>query len=67
MLEGFAVAHLNLPFDKISDIFNETAEAVTGAQRLIPAYINDHPEFREIGELMMKQWNEGVNGLMADG
>jgi len=66
VLESFAKVHLNLPIDRISRAFSETAEAVTGVQSLIPAYIKDHPEFQEIGELMIKQWNEGVNGLMAD-
>lgn len=65
MLERFAVTHLSLPVGKVSDIFSRTAEAVTETQKMIPGYISEHPEFRETGELMMTQWNEGVTGLIG--
>jgi serine/threonine-protein kinase HipA len=65
VLERFAVTHLSLPVGKVSDIFSRTAEAVTETQKMIPGYINEHPEFRETGELMMTQWNEGVTGLVG--
>lgn len=64
MLERFAVAHLSLPIGKVSDTFNRLAEAVTETRAMIPGYINDHPGFREIGELMMAEWEEGVRGLV---
>lgn len=32
-------------------------------RKTIPGYISDHPEFREIGERMMGQWEEGVRAL----
>ena len=41
------------------------AEAVTETRKLIPAYLTKHPEFREIGELMMAEWDEGVRGLVG--
>jgi serine/threonine-protein kinase HipA len=63
-LERFAVAHLSLPAGTVSAIFNRLAEAVTETLGIIPGYIADHPEYREIGELMMAEWNEGVNGLV---
>jgi len=62
-LEQFAVSHLSLPVGRISDIFNRAAEAVTETQKKIPDYIKEHPEFREIGERMMLEWETGVREL----
>ena len=64
VLERFALAHLSLPIRTISDTFTRVAEAITETQAMIPEYLNDHPEFREIGELMMAEWDEGVRGLV---
>jgi len=63
MLEQFAIAHLSMPVRVIADIFSRMAEAVTETGKMIPEYIDEHPEFRETGEFMMKQWQDGVNGL----
>jgi len=63
VLERFAVAHLSLPVKKVSDIFGATAQAVMETRETIPGYIAEHPEFHEIGERMMAQWEEGVKGL----
>jgi serine/threonine-protein kinase HipA len=65
ILEQFAIAHLSLSTTTVSDIFNRLAEGVTETRKLVPGYIADHPEFREIGERMMAAWNEGVNGLLG--
>ena len=65
ILERFAVAHLSLPAGTVCATFNCLAEAVTETRGIIPGYIAEHPEFREIGELMMSEWNEGVNGLVG--
>lgn len=64
MLERFAVAHLFLPAGTVSDAFNRTAEAVMEARRMIPGYIVEHPEFREIGERMITEWDQGVAELV---
>ena len=64
ILERFAVAHLSLPVGTVGATFSRLAEAVTETRGTIPGYIAWHPEFREIGKLMMAQWNEGVNGLV---
>jgi hypothetical protein len=37
--------------------------AVMETRGIIPDYIADHPEFREVGKLMMAAWEEGVIGL----
>ncbi len=65
VLERFAVTHLSLPIGAISDVFTRIAEAVTETRAMIPGYIAEHPEFREIGERMMTQWDEGVSGLFG--
>lgn len=49
----------------ISATFNRMAEAVTETRAVIPVYIADNPEFKEIGERMMASWDEGVKGLMG--
>jgi serine/threonine-protein kinase HipA len=64
-LERFAVAHLSLPMPVVSATFNRMADAVTETKALIPAYIADHQEFKEIGGRMMVSWDEGVQGLMG--
>jgi len=65
VLEQFAVTHLSLPVAAIADVFNRIAEAVTETGKMIPRYIAEHPEFREIGERMMTQWDEGVSDLFG--
>jgi len=65
VLERFAVTHLSLPVAAIADVFNRIAEAVTETGKMIPRYIAEHPEFREIGERMMTQWDEGVSDLFG--
>jgi serine/threonine-protein kinase HipA len=65
VLEQFAVTHLSLPVAAIADVFNRIAEAVTETGKMIPRYITEHPEFREIGERMMTQWDEGMSGLFG--
>lgn len=63
MLENFAVAHLFLPVGKIGQIFEQVADAVMSARRMIPGHCADHPEFRDVGERMMAIWESGVAGL----
>lgn len=65
MLEQFAVAHLSLPKGAVATTFSRMAEAVIETRELIPGYMNEHPEFRAIGERMMAAWDEGVKGLLG--
>ena len=65
VLERFAVVYLTLPIGTVSAIFSRMAEAVTETRGMIPGYIAQHPEFREIGERMMAEWDEGVKGLVG--
>lgn len=63
LLEQFAVTHLSMPVRAIRDVFDHVAEAVRETERMIPGYVAEHPEFREIGERMMTQWDQGLKGL----
>lgn len=63
MLERFAVSHLSLPAAMASATFSRLAEAVMETRAMIPGYIAEHPDFREIGERMMAEWDKGVKGL----
>ena len=63
MLERFAVAHLSLPVGTVARIIERMAEAVMDTREMIPGYITEHPEFKEIGERMMAVWKEGVSGV----
>ena len=65
ILEGFAQTHLSLPVGMISKTFERMAEAVMETRGLISAYMTDQPEFQEIGQRMVTEWNEGVSGLVG--
>jgi serine/threonine-protein kinase HipA len=64
--EQFAVAHLSLPVTAVADVFDRVARAVREAGRIIPGYVAEHPEFREIGKVMIAQWGQGVRDLMGN-
>jgi serine/threonine-protein kinase HipA len=55
----------NMIMSVVSATFNRMAEAVTETRAVIPVYIADNPEFKEIGKRLMASWNEGVKGLMG--
>jgi serine/threonine-protein kinase HipA len=64
LLERFAVVHLSLPKASVFTIFDRMGQAVTDTKRLIPRYISEHPEFRDVGERMMASWDEGLKGMI---
>ena len=63
VLDRFAIVHLSLQPSTVADIFSRMSAAVMETRGIIPDYIADHPEFREVGKLMMAAWEEGVIGL----
>lgn len=63
MLEQFAITNLSLPVKTIGDIIEGVADAVMQTRLLIPHYMDDHPEFREIGARMTAIWEDGVRSL----
>lgn len=63
MLEKYAMAHLSLPAGQIRDIFEQCMQAVSETTPLVAAYMEDHPEFRQVGGLMVTIWNDGVAAM----
>lgn len=64
MLEKFAAAHLAIPVAKVSQIFDQAAEAVFSTRSAVIEYMKDHPEFCDVGTLMLASWNDGVADLV---
>lgn len=64
LLEQFAVAHLALPVGRVGRILEEVAQAMTDTRRMLLTYMEDHPEYRELGERQLAAWDDGVAGLM---
>lgn len=64
-VEKFAVTHLAVPVGRVGHILEEIAEAVTDTRVALSAYINEHPEFREVGERMLTAWDAGVSGTLS--
>lgn len=65
ILEKFALAHLALPVGKVGQIFEEVAEGVTDTRGMLSAYMEEHPEFRDVGSRMLAAWNEGVTDTLS--
>lgn len=64
ILKRFGVTHLSIPVATISDIFQRVAQSVTETREMIRAYIGEHPEFKDVGESMMTQWDEGIRTFL---
>jgi serine/threonine-protein kinase HipA len=65
VLEKFAVSHLVLPVGKIGQIFEEIADGVNDTQVMVSAYVEEHPEFHDVGSRMLAAWNEGVTATLS--
>jgi serine/threonine-protein kinase HipA len=63
MLESFAISHLSLTVAEAHEIIEQSVEAVMETRAMIPDYIADHPEFRYVGESMMRIWEDAVLGF----
>lgn len=62
-IERFAINHLSMSKSNINETIERLADAVMETRQLIPGYIYDHPEFREVGENMMSIWEEGAGAF----
>lgn len=62
-LEKFALAHLVLPVAKVGQIIEHVADAVNDTRVMMSTYMHDHPEFCEVGALMLGAWDSGVAEL----
>ena len=65
ILEKFALAHLSLQVGKVGQIFEEVAEGVNDTRGMLSAYMEEHQEFREVGDRMLAAWNEGVTETLS--
>jgi serine/threonine-protein kinase HipA len=65
VMEKFAVSHLALPVGKIGQIFDEVADGVNDTQVMLSAYVEEHPEFHDVGSRMLAAWNEGVKATLS--
>jgi len=63
MLERFAINHLSMSKSHVDETIERLADAVMETRQLIPGYITDHPEFREVGENMMSIWEDGTGAF----
>ena len=64
-MEKFALTHLAVPVGRVGQILEEIAEAVTDTRVALSAYIDEHQEFREVGERMLAAWDAGVSGTLS--
>ncbi|MEA3363943.1 MAG: type II toxin-antitoxin system HipA family toxin [Thermodesulfobacteriota bacterium] len=64
MLERYAMTHLFLPAGEIKEIISRMADAVMETRQAIPAYIVEHPEFKDVGERMIDCWAMGVQPFL---
>ena len=60
IFERFAINHLFMTKSDIDETIERLADAVMETRQMIPGYISDHPEFRDLGEGMMSFWEKGV-------
>ena len=58
-LEKYALAHLALPVAKVGQIIERVADAVNDTRGDLSSYMQDHPEFCQVGGRMLDAWNEG--------
>lgn len=65
VLEKYAVSHLALSVGKTGQIFAEIADGVNDTRGMLSAYVEEHPEFRDVGSSMLAAWNEGLTDTLS--
>ncbi len=60
-LLNFAKLHCGLQPVKTASILEEVAEAVVKTMDELRQYAKDHKDFEQIGDAMLKEWNDGLN------
>ncbi|MGC2209030.1 MAG: type II toxin-antitoxin system HipA family toxin [Candidatus Korobacteraceae bacterium] len=51
---------------RVRQILEHIAEAISGTSTEVHAYINEHPDFTEIGERMLQEWEKGIALSLRD-
>ncbi|MBP7867033.1 MAG: type II toxin-antitoxin system HipA family toxin [Acidobacteria bacterium] len=62
-LEKFARVHLTLPVKTVRETFQRVADAVSDTRKDLVAYAAEHPDFRAVGDAMLRAWEEGLREL----
>jgi len=57
----FATLQCNLQPARTAAILEEVAEAVVKTMTDLRQHIKDHPGFENVGEAMIREWNDGLN------
>src|SRR5580698_1693835 len=52
------------PPARVRQILERIAEAIQGTTREVHSYMNEHPQFAEIGRRMLQEWESGVNSSL---
>jgi len=60
-LVNFAKLQCNLQPARTAAILEEVAEAVVKTMTDLRQHIKDHPGFENVGEAMIREWNDGLN------
>ena len=50
---------------RVSAILERITDAMSEVASVMKQYIKTHPEFEQIGSLMMSQWQAGATGLLT--
>jgi hypothetical protein len=58
---------LDLTPKDIKEIIEKTADGVVETRPLLSRYISDHPSFVDIGESMLKLWEQGLREICPPG
>ena len=45
----------------LASILEEVAEAVVDSMAGLQQHMREHPDFAEVGEAMLREWNEGLS------
>jgi serine/threonine-protein kinase HipA len=49
---------------KIRQVLERIADAIQETAREVHSYMKEHPEFLEIGQRMLQEWENGVNSAL---
>lgn len=60
-LISFAKLHCNIQPERSAAILGETAEAVISTMADLRQHIADFPEFKAVGDAIVKAWDEGIS------
>lgn len=60
-LLAFGRTHCGFPDGRVRALLGEVAEGILRAANDMRAHMRDRPEFAEVGDKMLKAWNNGIN------